>query len=116
MPDSEARRRALFDRRARHLFYQPETGCFYPRNLDITVTPGSGSGYMEKRYAKCSELETAIVRGVPSIGYASGAGGGTFSDCPKLRSLILTDGCGGNTYIASASPLLENIQLGSYAL
>ena len=108
-----SRRRALMMPSGENLYYEAKTGCYYPKNLDITVTPPSAVGYMTNRYAYCSELETAVVRGVPSIGYGSGAGGGTFSNCPKLKSLILTDGCGSNAYIASESPMLENIQLGS---
>lgn len=95
------------------MYYEPQTGCYYPKNLDITVTPPSTAGFMTSRYAYCSELETAIVRGTSSIGNSSGAGASVFARCPKLKSIILTDGCGSNTYIAEGSPILENIQLGS---
>lgn len=107
------RRRALLAPGGEKLYYNERTGCFYPKNLDMTI---DGSRYVRNslagRYAYCENLESAVFRGIGSIG-TNGHGGYPVNDCPNLKKLELPKGCGGDTYIAASCAKLESVVLGS---
>lgn len=100
----------MADPKGEKLYYEPKTGAFYPKKLDITITYQQRYS-LTRRYAFCSELEEATLRG--SFNLTSGWGENCFSNCPKLRRLYLPTFTATNSYIAAYSPMLELVELGS---
>lgn len=107
------RRRALMGPNGEKILYEPKTGCYYTNPLDITISGYvNNSGYLAKRYAGCSYLTEATIRGTNVIG-RSGDGNQCFNRNPLLEKLNLPGGCGTNSYIAEECPKLSEITLGS---
>ena len=108
------RRRALLGPKGEKLYFNEYTGAYYPKVVDFTPKSNSiNNALMGGRYIWCSELEEVTIRGYTLIG-RNGDGGGPFSNCSKLKKLIITYGCtAGNTVIAKNCPLLQEIQIGS---
>lgn len=104
------RRRLMLSPNGEKLYYEPKTGAFYPKKLDITIT-NQQRNCLTRRYAYCSELEEATLRG--SVNLSSGWGDNCFSTCPKLRRLYLPTFTDSNSYIAANCPMLELVEIGS---
>lgn len=108
-----SRRRALMGPNGEEILYEPSTGCYYTNPLDITISGYvNNSGFLSRRYAHCSYLTEATIRGTNVIGKSSD-GVQCFNDNPLLEKVNLPGGCGSNTYIAEACPKLSEVTLGS---
>ncbi len=109
----ESRRRALMGPNGEEILYEPKTGCYYTNPLDITISGYVGnSGELASRYARCSYLTEATIRGTSVIG-RSGDGNDCLSYNPLLEKVNLPRGCGTNSYIAQSCPKLSEVTLGS---
>lgn len=94
------------------LIYDEYCGMYYKPKMNIEVTTA-----LKARYQYAQLLEEVTVRGFKNIGSMSntvGSSSNTFSNCPKLKKLNCPDGLNtGNSYIAAACQLLEEVILGS---
>lgn len=107
------RRRALMGPNGEKILYEPKTGCYYTNPLDITISGYvNNSGELASRYARCSYLTEATIRGTNVIGQ-SNQGQGCLSFNPLLEKVNLPGGCGTNSYIAESCPNLSEVTLGS---
>lgn len=108
-----SRRRALMGPNGEEILYEPKTGCYYTNPLDITISGYVyNSGCLAKRYARCSYLTEATIRGTNVIG-RSGDGNQCFNDNPLLEKVNLPGGCSSDSYIAESCPKLSEVTLGS---
>lgn len=104
------RRRLMMSPNGEKLYYEPRTGAFYPKKLDITIT-NQKRLCLAHRYAYCSELEEATLRGYVDL--SANWGNNCFDDCPILRKLYVPGFADSNSYIAANCPMLEVVELGS---